>query len=113
LFLPAAVLAAFLAGLCIGSALMSAAATDVAAFGLLLLCCGLQGAAFVLAGAATAPERQRMVAWWLATAFGIYAVVTAFEANYDEGVLHLSTVVANTAGGFLAAFLFGLERPRA
>ena len=75
LFVPAAVLARVLVGFCVSDSLTSEGASDFAAFALLLLVYALQGAAFVLAGSFTAPERQREIGWLLAGALCAVAVV--------------------------------------
>jgi hypothetical protein len=112
LFLPAAILAAFLVGLCITDSLVSAGASDFAAFALLLFSHALQGAVFVVVGSAIAPDRQREVGWWLAAALGVFAVGAAYQDQFAGGyyTLRLADIAANPAGGFWAAFLFRRKR---
>jgi hypothetical protein len=105
-FLPAAFLGALLLGVFVGDSLTGAAATDFAAFALLLFLYAVQGAAFVFAGAAVAPDRQREIGWWLAALLCAYALIAAFRDTYDQYILTLAVIVAKPAGGLLAAFLF-------
>jgi hypothetical protein len=106
LFVPAALLARYLVGLCIGDSLTLVGASSFAAFTLLVFSYALQGAAFVAAGAATAPERQREIGWLLASALCVFAVVRIYRDDADEYVLSLAVILARPAGALLTAFLF-------
>lgn len=106
LFIPAALLAALLVGLCIGDSLIRAGASDFAVFALLMLAYAFQGTALVLAGAVTAPARQRKIAWLLAIALCVFAVVGIYRDNSDQYVLSLAIILARPAGGLLTAFLY-------
>jgi predicted ABC-type sugar transport system permease subunit len=105
LFLPAALLARVVIGLCAGDFLTQAGSSDFAAFALLLLAYALQGVAFVLVGAITAPGRQREIAWLLAGALTVVAVIRVVQDNESEYVLSLAVILTRPAGAFLTAFM--------
>jgi non-ribosomal peptide synthetase component F len=110
LFVPAALLARALVGLCVGDPLTREASSDFAAFALLLLAYALQGAAFVLAGAITAPDRQREIGWLLAITLSVFAVVRIYWDDADQYVMSLAAIFARPVGALLTAFL--LQRGR-
>jgi|HubBroStandDraft_6_1064221.scaffolds.fasta_scaffold79134_2 hypothetical protein len=105
LFIPAALLARFLVGLCVNESLTREGSSDFAAFALLLLVYALQGVAFVLAGATTAPERQREIGWLLAIAICVFAVGRIYWDTADQYVLSLAVILARPVGALLTAFL--------
>lgn len=83
-------------------------ASDLASFLALGTTYAIQGAAFVLTGAAPAPRRQRDMGWLLATLLCLGTIGVVLQDTYagPQRVLRIALLFVFPAAGLLATFLF-------
>lgn len=114
--LPAAVLGEFITrvvGALVGGMVGGAAAGSQATFSVQLVVYALAVAAFVLAGAYTAPSRRLIVALGLAAAAALLSLVKHVLLQDHPGAVNFGHLAAEITGAALAvAIVFDRERAR-